>query len=106
MVLAAALLIDEVFEQYLARIEVVAARMQCAQVARKRRDVPVVLNGVVAQTLRGERARSPLLVKWMLQQAHLGRERIERRNCFIDVRHSKSSIINRPRRCVRQTGSE
>src|SRR6266851_3537731 len=87
MVLGAALLVDEVFEQYLPCFEVLAARMQCAQVARKRRDMPVVLDGVVAQTLRGERARGPSLIKGMLQQAHLGREQVERWYCFIEVRH-------------------
>ena len=63
MVLGAALLVDEVFEQYLPCFELVAARMQCAQVARKRLDMPVVLDGVVAQPLRRERACGPLLIK-------------------------------------------
>src|SRR5580658_8073587 len=83
MVVATALLIDQVFEQELARFEILAARVQAAQITRESSDMLIILHGVVAEAVGGERPGSPRLVKGMLQQAQLRRQQIQRRDGFV-----------------------
>src|SRR5215212_1421408 len=73
MILAAALFLDQVFEQQLARGDVVRMRVHRADERRERHRVMKVLRGVIAQLFAAERAAGPALIKRMVEQM-LGRD--------------------------------
>ena len=94
MVLRAALLLDQVLEELLPQRRVLAAGVHAGDVRRKRRDVRVVGDRVLAQVLRRQAPLRPELVEGVIQQVLLADQGVEG-DQELFARHFRASVGRR-----------